>query len=812
MAVKMDEFLLEYFRRLHFNAMPIEQFVQFSDYVRANDFSGNMKEWAQDLLEKDTNTGEYLQVNKLYIRKPVPDPTDSAGGYELTDEEWQKLYRAFQNTFRAMAANKNSFKYNDKAVKFLDQYFGDNTKLFSNPTASPEAESQIQDLKQLLTDKRAQLQSMLGGYLTDDFTYQDLLDGINSQKYNTDPKFQKKLQDIASALAWNIESNPNVKAALNINTIPDFSAITDPSRFESANITTGRLDAFKLQYGDLLNELYKNSKAYEAFSANDNSKISKKLEEAKSRMQYGDKQSDDYVPPKRSDELTFPQRMFDEWGKTYSECLEKYTKLKGDRLYFSPQAKQIVATIDKQKIKPTDGLAKVIESASKIKDALKYKSPTAAKHFGWFAATMEELKSTMPKAFNGALKNGRQLRAIIEEIILKAVREGKINEAKTAMEVLSVIKYGYTTSKIMDALGKTDLSIFSDKGLSWNKNEGVKFVTTALDKSIKAAFMGIGYGITIAGNAYKLSGSKFNGNRDRLKGAQAQWEQQTLDAYQDITQQQQSDINMRDANQQTLDNMATNAAFPHGGINDANIAQHRDDLIQSQQQEARLGQRITDAHQAQTDIPVKIQEIQQQIAQNAAAQVQINNEITATQNRINWLQSEVNNPTTPAANLPTYQNELQYLQNAVLPHYTNQLNQVQAQQVSLNRSMTRYQTLQANMATIIANRKNALTRKQRENSRTELRLNTWTDAKDTVNYLSERITARDNTIRQWDDKHRDQYKELMAYWDFLETGRNTHSGKMYSWMPGNAKNKQSAFDKNKNALMANYLADYDYTS
>ena len=61
------------------------------------------------------------------------------------------------------------------------------------------------------------------------------------------------------------------------------------------------------------------------------------------------------------------------------------------------------------------------------------------------------------------------MKALIRELIIKAVRENKIDEAKTAMEVLSVIKYGYTTSKIMDAIRKEPLSIFSDKGLSWNK-------------------------------------------------------------------------------------------------------------------------------------------------------------------------------------------------------------------------------------------------------------------------------------------------------------------------------------------------------
>ena len=100
------------------------------------------------------------------------------------------------------------------------------------------------------------------------------------------------------------------------------------------------------------------------------------------------------------------------------------------------------------------------------------------------------------------------MKALIRELIIKAVRENKIDEAKTAMEVLSVIKYGYTTSKIMDAIRKEPLSIFSDKGLSWNKNEGMQFVTNALDRSIKYAFTSLGYGITFVGNAIRLSGSK----------------------------------------------------------------------------------------------------------------------------------------------------------------------------------------------------------------------------------------------------------------------------------------------------------------
>ena len=241
---------------------------------------------------------------------------------------------------------------------------------------------------------------------------------------------------------------------------------------------------FKTEYDILLRHLAHKDKVRNVFPSD---KIKSAFDTAKSNVAYDDKNSPDYVPPKRKDEITPLQRMSEWADETYADIFEKYTKFKGDRLYFSPNAKNIVAAIHKAKVKPTDGIKGVLDKAGDIEKGLLYKSPKATDHFKWFSKTMGELGSTMPKAFEGALRNGRQMRAIIEEMILIAVRDGKVDEAKTAMEVLSVIKYGYTTSKIMDALGKEKLSIFSDGKLSWNKNEGMKFVTTALDKSIKTA-------------------------------------------------------------------------------------------------------------------------------------------------------------------------------------------------------------------------------------------------------------------------------------------------------------------------------------
>ena len=80
------------------------------------------------------------------------------------------------------------------------------------------------------------------------------------------------------------------------------------------------------------------------------------------------------------------------------------------------------------------------------------------------------------------------------------------------------------------------------------------------------------------------------------------------------------------------------------------------------------------------------------------------------------------------------------------------------------------------------------------------------NAKNRVDELNRQIDARNDEINNWDDKHTDKFQELMAYWDFLETGRNTHTGNMYSWTPGSAAKKQKKF--NGSARFQQYLAAY----
>lgn len=785
MAVKMDEFLLEYYRRLIFRSMPIEQLVQFGDYVKRKDYAGNMKDWAENLLKLDA-AGNPIEITKgVYERKDLPNPEMAVPGddYELSPDEWKNFFKAFQKTFQAMDANKKSFKYNDKANKFLKKYFGTTGQLFTPVKADAAAELKINELNNILNANPG-LKQVLGSYFNDDFSWNDLIDGIRDKKYNSDPKFQKHLQDIAAALDYDTKYNTNSPVLKMVGHTLDFKAIADG--FSAQDPSPAKILQFQSEYSDLLKELYTNSKAYEVFQANDSSKISKMLEEAKSRVDYNNKESDGYVPPKRADELSLGQRISDYWDNTYSNYLEKYVKLQGDRMFFSPQAKSIFKEIDKLNIKPTDGIDKILENASKISEKLKTKSNAAYKQFDWFNKTMGDLKNTMPKAFAGALKNGRQMHAIIEELIIKAVREDKVAEAKTAMELLSVIKYGYTTSKIMNTLGKEQFTVFSDGGLSWNKNEGVKFVTTAMDKSIKAAFMGVGYMITVAGNAIRLSGSKFNGVRGRIKTHQEN-KLAEFDAARTKVETSQHTLKSQKAVEEAR---KIGLAAPGIGLTDATIAGETAALATENQ---RLMTELQNIEQLRSQID------------------QLQEKVKELDDDIKYLEDWLNDPA-----------------NATSPDYAaiaDQHQKLNAQKSPITSAIT---TLQGRLTTA----ENAYNPARSAADTRGQQITEFNEASQSIAELDSAITTHQKELQEWDDKHQDKYKELMAYWDFLETGRNNHMGKMYTWF-GSKDKRQKKFDQkedlrdslgrviidpatgrpkqdlHKNILFNQYLNDYD---
>lgn len=732
----VNEFLLQYYMQRRFNTMPPEVRAQFDVYLASDDFRGNMKDWKSKLMHQD--------ANGKWVENDLPDPNDATGNFFLDDKEWTKFFNAFQDAFREMSASKDSFKDNAKATSFLNEYFGDPaTHLFANAVANPTAESLINgDFKQFLTDHRNGLEIYLKqwGLVDSDFSYSDLLNGISSKKYNTAPDFQKKLKTVAQYITFYVQQ-PDFQQALGLQgrQLPNFTDIENG--FDTSTVNPNKLDYFKRNYKSLLNTLVTDSKVYDVFKLYDHGKISKHLEASVGKVDYANADSKDYVPPKRSDELTPWQHLKDNVKDTWTDYMDKYIKLRGDRLYFSNSAQLIFKALTGAKFKPTDGLDKLLSSAGDIKKNLMYKSPRAVDHFDWMNKTLGELKNTMPKAFAGALKTGRQMKAIVSELVIKAVRENKMDEAKTAMEVLSVVKYGYTTSKIMDALGNEKLSIFSDGGLSWNKNQAVQFVTNAMDKSIKAAFMGVGYLITMGGNAIRLNGSKFNGKTGRIKGARDTWIADN-NAQRAATQQQKT---ANETQKTDLENNLT--AMRNRGLTeqalDASIGQYRQDI--------------------------------------SALNQNLDNQV---RNLEQWLAA---NQTHPDANaVANYLVQLQAGSNPAAPTVTDPAVQARVQNISQSRR--------------------DITAKTKQMDRKIKKRQEFENATQSIQMLNDQITKQNDVLNNWDANHKDKYRELMAYWDMLETGRDSHTGKMYSWTPGSAKNKQKNFNK-KNPTTNLSIAD-----
>lgn len=837
--VSMKDFLLQYYMQRRFNNMPPEVFAKYEDYLKGNDgkgdFRGNMKEWRDKLMhEQPAGSGKYVQND-------LPDPNGAT--FHLTDDEWKKLYKAFRDAFRSMSASRDDFKENKDAIAFLDEYFGGAaTHMFSNAVADDAIEPLLASLAQIL-GANPDLEYLLGGYLGD-MSYSDFVSGVKNKKYNKDTKFQGVLKNIVGYLHYMKQQQANGYGAEEFQQFApafaslDLKAIKDG--FED-KVPDAKLNAFKRDYGNLLNSVEK-KKINEVFKNHDGGKITGQIEAAKSKVAYDDKESKDYVPPKRDDELTPLQQMRRWTGNTWDDVLGKYFSAHGNRVYFSPSARLIVQAIDSAKIKPTDGIDKVLSSAGDIKKGLQYKSPTATEHFDWFTKALTELKATMPKAFAGALKNGSQLKAIVAEMITMAVRDGKVEHAKTALEVLSVIKYGYTTSKIMDAMRQEELKIFSDGGLSWNKNEGMRFVTTALDKSIKAAFIGVGYGITMVGNAWRLNGSKFNGRRGRLKEDQERWAAQNAADKAAATARRNSENAADITARQPFENELTR--LNRSGINDGTLAAKQAEVDRRTQRAAVRRQRLERRKASPRYINAaekvtKVDGLNDELEQLASELLGLRGEMTALQNDIAALDARLNDPATYAGMPPAAANamaasiaqEKRAKENELATKtttVTNKMNEAAAKSAEYQTETG--QTWRTGIAATPAGhgagyasaksivdavtRQEALDQRYEDTtSRQKEKIEQFKDAKSALDEINGRIDKRNQEIAQWDDKHKDQYMELMAYWDMLESGRDSHTGAMYKWgLLRSNKHSQKQFDKKKGNIISSNLNGYQYAA
>ena len=833
MAVKMDKFLLQYFMQLHFNEMPLKKRETFINYIKGgDDFAkdSDMKIWKRDLVHQDAD-GKWVDNEIPDGRAPTPPATPGSNPWEMDDEEWKKLYIEFRNAFRKMHANKSNFAnpdnkdtYNEAAAAFLHDNFGDPTppadKLFSPVPANADAEAEIANLLGLLND--ATLAPTFSVKLREwqtNISLSELKEGLTKKQYNEDDEFQQKLKDVSEYLSV-------YKDELGL-TGCDFSKIQNG--FDAKHVDANKLAVFKERHHDLLQIVAQNKKIQEQFPAN---KITTALDEAKKKTAYEEVNSPNFLVDNQHDTLT-PMQKFEKWRKdTYSDVFEKWKMLQGDRLYFSPQASKIVAALNKEKVKPTDGLDGITKAASNVKNELLKKSASAAGHFDWLNKTLGEIKAVMPKAYEGALSHGTQLNAVIEELITRAVESGKIDEAKTAMEVISVCKYGLTTSKIMDKLSKEKLTLLSDPKLSINSNEFTKFFGVVMDKTLETMLKGVGYTITAIGNTINKSGSKFKGRSDAIDANAQDWERKnTADKNAAIAERntkntrdeavRQAEITRRDGTGITNENLAMYERHQKRGKDLERRRKQNLDNAQSEKdaasQDLQQKQQAVDGFQTTTDkdnteLPRKIADLATESARLRSEYMRIKSQLTAIP--------------TPYANamdeLKAQQLQAQYKQ--LYDQRKQKLAERQTLQNELRTGMApggEYEVANNSIAnarnevnaaqTVLTDKENAFNRAEQRYNTTQTtnqdradKINTFKNSRDKIKELTAQIERRDKIVNEWDDKHKNQWNELRDYWNYLETGRDSRTGDFYNRFTLSKKKAQGDFDADKMALFAEY--------
>lgn len=569
----LKDALYQYFAQAHFNAMSAEQFARFKDYIKAKDFQGNMRWWEKSFMEN----GE---------KKPVPDFTD----YKLEPEDWTRLYDWFQATLESMYTNlDDEYAHTLFVPGFVKKWFGPG-RIFQSTVASDGTEEALDALATFLkkedgrklgdTLKRSpQLRDVFSGELT----FDAFVAKLEAKEYNKDLKFRKKVNDVVAYISQympqpgeNAPYKSNWPQGLGYesdrNEYTGYQTVTElkgPLKelheyFDSNNASSwinteneedrfkfdetkksGLVDIFKKNYQPLLNTLVTGEKKIrEEFQKHDQgsgSLITEQLNKAFKDTDYDNKESKDYVVPKQTEERNFIDRIKKFKDDTYQNYFEQFFEPRyGAHVYHTTYARTVGEAFDKVGIKPSGGIDGIIAKKDDIiKEINKKAAGKALKHFNWFVTTMEEIKKSIPKAYNDALRNPHQMRAVVSQIIIKALKTKPYDdgEAKTAMELLALTRYGVMASRFREGLsdGLKDVKLFSDKDLSWNKNEGIKFVTGAIDTTLKFGVKALALGGTVGYNLVKNRfkrkfGKDISGNAD-LAAAYKAWKENDTKAF-----------------------------------------------------------------------------------------------------------------------------------------------------------------------------------------------------------------------------------------------------------------------------------------
>lgn len=735
-------FLTNYFKQVHFNAMTPEVRARWNEYLKLPDLNNSMKDWRNQLMH------ETAPGSKKYENNDLPDILK-----ELTDDQITELYKQMNDVISGMSEDKklNNAEYT-VAKTFIEDFYGD-TKVFhiikvSGPTDAALKKLVTSGLLDKLKQPIEDAIRYVGGEKKPSF--RDIVDGITSGKYDKDSTFRNQLIDIfervESAASWTWAQRPANQQALDdfINVRDDLIKGLQPDP------TVADVERFKrnLKRDDdrnVLIRLYKKAKAKELFAAHDKYELIDTLDKARSEVDYDKTDSDNYLYPKTEKHLNFPQTVKDKWDKFYENRLEKWHNLGGDYMFQSRAAEDVVKAIKKENIKPTDGLEAILNNAEKIKSDMVHTGIQTPKHFEWFLKEMKVVKEADKDAFAACLFSGVSLRQVVQRVAMDAVKDGKIAEAKTALEILSAVKYENTTSKTLDALKtyfkENPEGILNNKDLSWNKNnEGVQFVTNALTKTIRVAGIAIATMATVAVNSVRKLGSKIHKENDDLAAAHNEWKKDAA------TQKTAlgtliSDSAARETKAKAKLGIIT-TKFGSGATIAAEVA------TSTTKRETML---------ANTTLGTNLKAVKDFIDMGLGTAAEISAAQTFLENYKEYTEGLTTSLTVPPALATT--------------------------SISTNASGIATYITDPTSKAVIAKWKDA--RKVQRG---------FDYATNQLKVASDELKANEDEMANWDANHKDRYDELIKYWNDLEYGRDMHLGRLFGghYSRWGSKKKQQA--------------------
>lgn len=751
---QLQDFIKKYFSLLNLRNMPEAVLARYKKYIKDDDFPNkDVKSWTK-LMNPGTTTWQ--------------NPPSFA---TLSDNEIDLLFKDLLLTFEAM--NAHAKKLSGDTKDFLNNYFGNN-KLFSIPDIPHAERNNILTLLNLVANDEVPV------YLQWDEQpiIQEVLAGNKDVNNNTVKRvvFSIINQIKQAQQNGNITDEVQAKLApLNLNHIQNIVN-------QEIQVTNSDRSKLRGSGAKIFETLFKKNKVFDDFQKYEPGEkfISEQINEALSNTDYtGKTNAKNYIPAKYEDKLNLRQQIEEKIDETYNDVLKKYLTLHRANVFIKPQAKAIFNALDDKKIaiKPTDGIEKILEKASDITNKLKGKQPfDAADHFKWMIEKLSDYKDHgMGKAIKAALHNGPQMRHIIEQLILDAVKEGKTKEAKTTMEVLSVMQYGLFTSRTMDAINQTDMTIFSDGKLSWNKNESIKMVTGALDKTIKFGIQGIGYAATATANKIRRIGRTFDHSgkiNDKSEARKTELEQQKADFNAEKAQKEaeyDADIRAQEAVRVATGIRDLNASknnLAHGET----LENRRKSIFDARQANLKALEQIEDDYLFREDLENKIHTLQHE------AMILLNDLQAMPDPTTN--QKEIFEADVKKQRLNTISQEIKQNEDQV-----KAINDTYATAgLTLDAEYNRIHTITPPATQDLYN----LTRMKRDNARTAYeaqqnsnnilrqQIDEYETATENINTAQRQKRELQQAANEWDEKNKNDYMELMAYWDFLQSG-NTKS-------------------------------------